>query len=130
VRRLAGDRVTVTGAVDDVRGWLKAADVVVAPLRIARGIQNKVLEAMAMGRPVVASPAAFEGIDARPGRDLLVAESAEAQADAITGLIADRASGLALGQAARRRVLEAYRWDSKLAPLTELLDPSRRREAA
>src|SRR5206468_2972371 len=59
VRKLASERVLVTGAVEDVRTWLAAADVVVAPLRIARGIQNKVLEAMAMAKPVVASPAAF-----------------------------------------------------------------------
>ncbi|RYY33311.1 MAG: TIGR03087 family PEP-CTERM/XrtA system glycosyltransferase, partial [Sphingomonadales bacterium] len=64
--------VTVTGEVADVRPWLHAASVVVAPLKLARGVQNKVLEAMAMGRAVVASPPAFEGIDAVPGRDLLV----------------------------------------------------------
>ena len=73
----------VTGEVPDVRPWLAAAVVVVAPLRIARGVQNKVLEAMAMARPVVASPGAFEGIDAEPGRDLLVADDADAQAEAI-----------------------------------------------
>ncbi|WP_256581609.1 glycosyltransferase, partial [Pseudomonas sp. GW456-11-11-14-TSB2] len=55
--------VMVTGEVADVRGWLAAASVVVAPLKHARGIQNKVLEAMAMGRPVVATQAAAEGID-------------------------------------------------------------------
>ena len=87
----------------DVRSWLAAADVVVAPLRIARGIQNKVLEAMAMARPVVASPAAFEGIEAEPGRDLLVADGAEAQAEAIAGLLADpaRAAAMGAGRAAR-----------------------------
>src|SRR5690606_14562716 len=60
------DGVTVTGEVPDVRPWLAAADVIVAPLLLARGVQNKLLEAMAMARPVVASTAAATGIDAMP----------------------------------------------------------------
>lgn len=130
VERLAGEQVIVTGAVGDVRAWLAAADVVAAPLRIARGIQNKVLEAMAMARPVVASPAAFEGIDAIPGRDLLVAASAEDQAAAISGLLADPARAASLGHAGRRRTEEAYRWDARLAPLAEIVGLAGRRAAA
>jgi sugar transferase (PEP-CTERM/EpsH1 system associated) len=121
VRRLASDRVIVTGAVDDVRSWLAAADVVVAPLRIARGIQNKVLEAMAMARPVVASPAAFEGIEAEAGRDLVVAEGEEAMAAAIAGLIADPARAASIGAAARRRVAQGYLWEKRLAPLEAMI---------
>jgi sugar transferase (PEP-CTERM/EpsH1 system associated) len=123
VKRLASERVIVTGAVPDVRAWLAAADVVAAPLLIARGVQNKVLEAMAMARAVVASPAAFEGIEAEPGRHLLVADGAEAQAAAISGLLADPARAAALGQAARRRMEEAYRWEARLAPLAALCLP-------
>jgi sugar transferase (PEP-CTERM/EpsH1 system associated) len=130
VKRLAGDRVIVTGAVDDVRSWLAAADIVAAPLRIARGIQNKVLEAMAMARPVVASPAAFEGILAEPGRDLLVADGAEAQAAAIAGLLADPARAAAIASAARRRMEQSYRWDAQLAPLAEIIGLDGRRAAA
>jgi sugar transferase (PEP-CTERM/EpsH1 system associated) len=130
VRRLASERVIVAGAVPDTRPWLAAADVVVAPLRIARGIQNKVLEAMAMGRPVVASPAAFEGIEAEPGRDLLVAEGSEAEAEAIAGLLADPARAAALGAAARRRVEQAYRWEARLAPLAALIGAPPRKAAA
>src|SRR3546814_6240106 len=63
VTALASPQVIVTGEVADVRGWFTAASVVVAPLKLARGVQNKVLEAMAMARPVVASAAAAEGID-------------------------------------------------------------------
>jgi sugar transferase (PEP-CTERM/EpsH1 system associated) len=122
VRRLEGEHGTfVTGAVDDVRSWLAAADVVVAPLGIARGIQNKVLEAMAMARPVVASPAAFVGIDAEPGRDLLVADGAQAQAAAVLALLGDRARAEALGAAARRRIEQFYRWERMLAPLSAIL---------
>jgi len=131
VRRLGErERVVVTGAVPDIRSWLAAADVVVAPLRIARGIQNKVLEAMAMARPVVASAAAFEGIEAEPGRDLLVADTAQAQAEAIRTLLADSGRAEALGRAARRRMEEAYRWDARLAPLAGIIGLAGRRAAA
>jgi sugar transferase (PEP-CTERM/EpsH1 system associated) len=130
VRRLAGPRTIVTGAVPDVRAWLAAADVVATPLRIARGIQNKVLEAMAMARPVVASPAAFEGIEAEPGRHLLVADGAEAQAEAIAGLLGDPERARAMGQAARARIVEAYRWDARLAPLADIVGLAPRRAAA
>jgi sugar transferase (PEP-CTERM/EpsH1 system associated) len=130
VRKLAGPRTIVTGAVPDVRSWLAAADVVAAPLRIARGIQNKVLEAMAMARPVVASPAAFEGIEAEPGRDLFVAAEAEAQAEAIAGLLDDRDRAAAVGQSARLRMEEAYRWEARLAPLGAIVAPPLRKAAA
>ena len=130
VKRLASERVIVTGAVPDTRSWLASADVVVAPLRIARGIQNKVLEAMAMAKAVVASPCAFEGIEAMPGRDLLVADAARDQANAINTLLSDPARAAAIGAAARRRVEEAYRWDVRLAPLTGLLNLPTRQAAA
>ncbi|HEX9954940.1 MAG TPA: TIGR03087 family PEP-CTERM/XrtA system glycosyltransferase [Allosphingosinicella sp.] len=130
VKRLASERVTVTGEVPDTRFWLEAADVVAAPLRIARGVQNKVLEAMAMARPVVATPAAFEGIEAQPGRDLLVADSAEEQARAIRHLLSDPARAAALGAAARRRVEEVYSWEARLAPLAALVGLPRRKAAA
>jgi len=130
VKRLASERVTVTGAVPDTRAWLAAADVVAAPLRIARGVQNKVLEAMAMGRPVVASPAAFEGIEAEAGRDLLVADSAEDQARAIRHLLSDATRAAALGAAARRRMEDSYSWDARLAPLAALVSVSERKAAA
>jgi len=114
--------VEVTGEVADVRPWLTDADVVVAPLRIARGIQNKVLEAMAMGRPVVASPQAFEGIDAEPGRDLVVADGAPAEAEAVCALLTDRTQAEAIGAAARARVEARYAWDARLAPLDAMLE--------
>ncbi|HEY7811009.1 MAG TPA: TIGR03087 family PEP-CTERM/XrtA system glycosyltransferase [Allosphingosinicella sp.] len=130
VKRLASERVTVTGEVPDTRLWLEAADVVAAPLRIARGVQNKVLEAMAMARPVVATPAAFEGIEAEPGRDLLVADSAEEQARAIRHLLSDPTRAAALGAAARRRMEQVYSWEARLAPLAALLNLPQRKAAA
>ena len=129
VRALAGPRIEVTGAVSDMRSWLAAADIVVAPLRIARGIQNKVLEAMAMARPVVASRAAFEGIEAEPGRDLIVADDAQLMADAINNLLAAPARAFAIGAAARAAMVRDYRWDRRLAPLADLIAPGARAAA-
>lgn len=119
VRALESERVVVTGEVADVRGWIAAAGVVVAPLLLARGIQNKVLEAMAMARPVVASTAAAEGIDHRG--TIRVAGDAMGFANAIRALLADPVAAEALGQAARARTVERYGWDARLAPLAGLL---------
>lgn len=119
VRALAGPRVTVTGEVADVRSWLAAADVVVAPLHLARGIQNKVLEAMAMARPVVASPAAAEGID--HAGTLRVAVQPEDYAATIRELLAGPEQADQLGTAARRQVIGRYGWDARLKPLDTLL---------
>jgi sugar transferase (PEP-CTERM/EpsH1 system associated) len=112
--------VIVTGEVPDVRPWLAAATVVVAPLEIARGVQNKVLEAMAMARPVVASAAAFEGIDATPGEHLIIAERLD-MANAVSHLISHPDEAAALGQAARARMIERYGWDAQLSALDDLL---------
>ncbi len=122
VRRLARvEGVHVTGRVPDTRPYLAHADVVVAPLRIARGIQNKVLEAMAMARPVVASPQAFEGVRAEPGHDLLLADTAQAMADRV----ADVLDGLhpTLGPNARCAMLAHHDWNATLAPLERLWEP-------
>ncbi|RIA45601.1 sugar transferase (PEP-CTERM/EpsH1 system associated) [Hephaestia caeni] len=128
VTALVSPHVIVTGEVADVRGWLAAASAVVAPLRLARGVQNKVLEAMAMARPVVASAAAAEGIDhdgtIRTGRD------ADAIADAVTSLLGNSADAAALGVAARARVIARYGWSARLAPLDALLGLDARRNAA
>ena len=113
--------VQVTGAVDDVRSWLAAADVVVAPLRTARGIQNKVLEAMAMAKPVVASPAAAEGIDAQAGVHFYVEDSARAEADRVCALLADSKAMQRVGDVARAHVIAHYGWSQKLAPLRHMI---------
>ncbi len=118
VQALADDAITVTGAVDDVRGWLAAADVCVAPLKLARGVQNKVLEAMAMARPVVASAAAAEGID-HAGTIRVAADATDFAAQVCAVLDAPVAA-VELGQAARAQVLRRYGWDARLAPLDAL----------
>jgi glycosyltransferase involved in cell wall biosynthesis len=91
----------------------------VAPLRIARGIQNKVLEAMALGKPVVASSAAFEGVHAVPGRDILVADGLEHTVnmvkDVLQGAYPD------IGASARKAMLRGHDWSATLGRLDEML---------
>lgn len=126
VRRLDGrGGVKVWGEVPDVRPFLAAADMVLAPLAIARGVQNKVLEAMAMARPVMVSPGAATGIGARDGQDWIVAPlDAEAMVRRFETLWIDRPRLRGLGMAARRFVLDHHGWDAMLAPLDPLLLPS------
>lgn len=114
-------RLVVTGEVPDTRPWLAAADVVVAPLTVARGVQNKLLEAMAMGRPVVSSPAAAEGIDAQPGRDLFIAATPRETADRIIEIADNADVATAMGAAARSRMEQRYGWDATLAPLKAMI---------
>jgi sugar transferase (PEP-CTERM/EpsH1 system associated) len=133
VRKLDGMNGTrVHGAVPDVRPWLAGADLVVAPLLIARGVQNKVLEAMAMARPVLATSAAATGIGAREGTDLVVADGSDALASAAIELLCDPVTALALGHAGRKFVLGSRGWARSLAPLAGLVlgDDRDHRDAA
>ncbi len=115
--------ITVTGTVPDVRPYVAHAALSVAPLRVARGIQNKVLEAMAMAKPVLVTPQALEGIEAEPGRELLLAQDAAQWIDVASAALAGPAAALAaLGQAARARVEAAYSWDARLAPLDRMIE--------
>lgn len=117
LERLPG--VTVTGGVPDIRPYLQHAGVVVVPLRIARGIQNKVLEAMAMGRPVVATPQALEGINAQVEREILVAETS----DEFTRQVLQAWGGQCddIAHSARAFVQREFAWETKLPLLTQLL---------
>jgi glycosyltransferase involved in cell wall biosynthesis len=112
--------VVVTGTVPDVRPYIAHARVAVAPLRIARGIQNKVLEAMAMATPVVVSPQALEGIEAIPGTDLLLAEDAAGFVAKVSGLLTE--SDTAIGHVARAKVEQLYSWPSNLAHIEARLE--------
>lgn len=115
------DGVTVTGRVDDVRRYLEAAAIAVAPMRIARGVQNKVLEAMASGKAVVTTPAGLEGIDATMGTEAVVAASPSAFAAEIVRLIERPEAARFVGAAARRRIESDYQWSAQLARLDEKL---------
>jgi len=112
--------MALTGTVPDVRPFLAHAALVVAPLRIARGVPNKVLEAMAMAKAVVATPAAVAGLRLRPGHDVLVAHTAAAFAEAIAGLLDPRRAA-ALGAQARARVVADYAWESSFDRLDRLI---------
>ena len=114
--------VIVTGEVPDTHAWLSAADIVVAPLILARGVQNKVLEAMAMAKAVVASPAAATGIDALAGEDIIVAEGAVDQAHSIGELLNNPARCAAIGHAARRQIEKRYGWEARLAGLADVVE--------
>ncbi len=114
------DGVTVTGAVADIRPYLAHARAAVAPLRLARGVQNKVLEAMAMARPVVATPQALDGLAAQLGKEVLQAENEAAFAGTLDRLLQhDRVDGI--GQAARARVMASYCWQHNLSHLEYML---------
>jgi sugar transferase (PEP-CTERM/EpsH1 system associated) len=115
----AGTRVW--GQVEDMRPWLAGADLVVAPLEIARGIQNKVLEAMAMGRPVLASPGAAMGIAARDGFEIAIAEDDDEFIARALALLADARSRAALGQAARAFITDNQSWPAMLADLPAIV---------
>jgi len=122
VRRLAErPHVVVTGFVDDVRGYIADAAVCVVPLKVARGIQNKVLEAMAMGKPVVCTPEAFEGIRAPRGEAVIVATDAQDFAARVLELLDSAPRAAQVGAGARRCVEQNYSWDANLRPLDELL---------
>ena len=113
--------VKVWGEVPDVRPFLAHCDVVLAPLTIARGIQNKVLEAMAMARPVVLSPEAANGIDATDGTHFLVGADDAALVGHANALLADGARSTSMGTAARKYVLDNQSWEAMLAPLAHLI---------
>jgi sugar transferase (PEP-CTERM/EpsH1 system associated) len=121
VLALAGDRVMVSGTVPDVRPYLQHAAVVVAPLRIARGIQNKILEAMAMSRPVIASAECAAAVDAEKGTELLTAASPAEYLTELGRVFDSAEAAVSIGQAARRRVVEHYSWDAHLAAIDRYL---------
>jgi sugar transferase (PEP-CTERM/EpsH1 system associated) len=113
--------VTVTGYVPDTREYLRRATVAVVPLRIARGIQNKILEAMAMGLPVVATPQAFEGIEAKPDRDLILGENVEKIAEGVLKLMREAPLRKSLGDSARIVIENNYCWTKNLEKLNNIL---------
>jgi len=123
VRALASlPGIHVTGRVPDTRPYVAHASACVCPLRIARGIQNKVLEGMAMARPVIASPAAFEGVRARAGQDLLVADGATGFVAAVGAVLAGEQRGL--GARARAAMETGYAWEHVLARMDPWLKAS------
>jgi sugar transferase (PEP-CTERM/EpsH1 system associated) len=129
VRALASrPGIVVTGTVADVRPYVQHAAAVVAPLRVARGIQNKILEAMALARPVVVSAAASAGVSGLAGQEFEVADGPETFAMKTVALL-DPTIGARIGSAARARILAAYSWDRNLAAFDRLLGTEAARDA-
>lgn len=124
VQALAGEAVVVTGTVDDVRPYLQHAAVVVAPLRVARGIQNKILEAMAMAKAVVATAECAQAIGARDGVEMFPAADAQAFVAQVGGLLAEPARAAAAGEAARAKVIDSFSWDAHLSGIDRHLQPA------
>lgn len=117
--RLPG--VEVTGSVPDVRPYLAHASIVVAPLRIARGVQNKVLEAMAMGRALVCTQAAMDGIRPCPGA-AQVCDEAGAFAESVIGLLQSPGEREAMGKKGKSCVASYYQWQTNLSRLDQLIE--------
>ncbi|AKH41711.1 sugar transferase (PEP-CTERM/EpsH1 system associated) [Altererythrobacter atlanticus] len=120
----------VWGEVPDVRPFLAAADLVIAPLQIARGVQNKVLEAMAMARPVLLTSDAATGIPASDGLHFAVEDEDAHLVFRALGLIADTETAAAMGSAARKFVVERMSWPAMLAALPDLVENRKIRDAA
>ena len=121
------DGITVTGTVEDPGDWIARATVSVAPIRAAAGLQNKLLEAMAMARPVVATSVANEGIGAVPDRDLVIADEPEAMAAAISALLDDPERRRELGEAGRRFVERHWTWEGPFLSLERAMLEARDR---
>jgi glycosyltransferase involved in cell wall biosynthesis len=110
IQALAGPRIELTGFVPDLRPHLAEAAAVVVPLRLGGGTRLKIVEAMAMGKAIVSTTLGAEGIDALPGRDILLEDSPAAFADAVNRLLADPSLAARMGQAARQLAVERYSW--------------------
>ncbi len=121
--------VVVTGSVTDIRPYLAHAAMAVAPLRIARGTQNKVLEAMAMGKVVIASQEAAQGVSAANGAELIVAKDAAEFIEQISlGLNGNNRDSM--GEQARECVMQKYSWDANLSRIGRMLNPTLQASAA
>jgi sugar transferase (PEP-CTERM/EpsH1 system associated) len=122
IRRLANIRgIAVTGHVPDVRPHLAEAAVAVAPLRLARGTQNKILEAMAAGIPVVASVEAAKGIAATPGENLLVGDDRDTFASHVIKLMQNEQLRRSLSEAGRQKIALTHNWSNSMRILDNLL---------
>lgn len=128
IRRL-GERpgVTVTGSVADVRPSVRESALMVAPLGIARGTQNKILEAMSMGVPTVTSELAAKGVDAVPGEHLLTASCSRDYVDAILRLLENPGERARLAAKGRERVLSHHDWGKSMVRMDAIIERCLRR---
>lgn len=129
IRALAGEYIVVTGTVPDTRPYLKYAAAVVAPIRISRGIQNKIIEAMAMAKAVIAHAACVNPVNAVEGEELLSASTADEFVEKLNTCISDSALANAIGAGARQRILSDYDWETNLSKIDRYLtQPSQEKQ--
>ena len=121
VRRLAGPRVTVTGSVDDIRPYYAQSKVFAAPMRLGSGLQNKLLEAMAMGVSCVTTPVANEALGATHGNQIMIGNDAQQLADNIIKLLEDEQLRHTMAARATTFVHEHFSWETNGQALEELL---------
>jgi polysaccharide biosynthesis protein PslH len=119
LQSLAGPRVELTGFVPDLRPHLAAAAALVVPLRLGGGTRLKIVEGMAMGKPIVSTTLGAEGIDAIPGQDLLIEDHPEAFADSVNCLLTDPGLAMRVGLSARRLAVEKYSWSGAARALED-----------
>ena len=117
---LAGPHVEIRGYVPDLRSEIESASIAIAPLRVGGGTRLKILEAMAMAKPVVSTAIGAEGLDVSDGRDILLADAPADFAGQVVRLLQDAALARRLGESARRLVEERYGWAASAARLEEL----------
>lgn len=122
VRQLANVRVNVTGWVDNMRDCYATARVFVAPMLIGTGLQNKLLEAMAMRLPCITTPLANNALGAEPGKEVLIAETAEEFASAILLLLNDSERATQLAENGHRFICERFSWEAQTGPLIQVLE--------
>lgn len=118
---LAKEDVVITGFVEDVRSYIQKSAVCVVPLRIARGIQNKILEAMSMGVPVVTTSQACQGIDVCPGEDIFIEDSPEGFANRVIDLLKDRDLRKQMAMRGRKTIEAKFKWNKNLEQIDKIL---------
>jgi sugar transferase (PEP-CTERM/EpsH1 system associated) len=122
VQKLANENIQVTGFVEDIMPYFQSADVFVAPFQIARGVQNKVLQAMSCEIPVVSTSRGIEGIVHENGEDVLIADDPQDFTQHCLLLLQNSALRNKLGESARNTITQNYAWPQVLKPLTERLE--------
>jgi glycosyltransferase involved in cell wall biosynthesis len=116
---LAGPRIELTGFVSDLRPHLAAAAAVFVPLRLGGGTRLKIVEAMAMGKAIVSTTLGAEGIEAVPGRDILIEDEPAAFANAVGRLLSEPGLAARIGQSAQRLAVERYAWSGAAQALED-----------
>lgn len=119
---LASDKITVTGFVEDIRPWLSKADLFVSPMRIGSGIKNKILQAWAMGIPVVATTKSTGGLKVENGQNIVVRDRSDDFAEAVISMLGDGSPARSIGLAGRKTIEQYYTWERLAARYGDMLD--------